>query len=127
MNKKEFLKIVNNLRFPKDKFCIIAGGSYLMYGLKNDTEDVDLKIKPELFCKLKEKYNLVKSTKMENLYELSNNIELKVEDFDLNDTKVIDGFNVLKLEIQRKWIIENKREKDNEKLKLIDEYLNTKE
>ena len=64
---------------------------------------------------------------MENLYEFSNNIELKVEDFDLNDTKVIDGFNVLKLEIQRKWIIENKREKDNEKLKLIDEYLNTKE
>ena len=98
-----------------------------MYGLKNDTEDIDLKIKPEFFCKLKEKYNLVKSTKMENLYELSNNIELKVEDFDLNDTKVIDGFNVLKLEIQRKWIIENKREKDNEKLKLIDEYLNTKE
>ena len=124
MNKKEFIEIVKSLSFPKDKFCIIAGGSYLMYGLKNDTEDVDLKIKPEL---LKEKYNLVKSTKMENLYELSNNIELKVEDFDLNDTKVIDGFNVLKLEIQRKWIIENKREKDNEKLKLIDEYLNTKE
>ena len=98
-----------------------------MYGLKNDTEDVDLKIKPELFNKLKEKYNLVKSTKMENLYELSNNIELKVEDFDLNDIKVIDGFNVLKLEIQRKWIIENKREKDKEKLKLIDEYLSTKD
>lgn len=98
-----------------------------MYGLKNDTEDVDLKIKPELFNKLKERYNLVKSTKMENLYEFSNNIELKVEDFDLNDTKVIDGFNVLKLEIQRKWIIENKREKDNEKLKLIDEYLSTKD
>ena len=64
---------------------------------------------------------------MENLYELSNNIELKVEDFDLNDIKVIDGFNVLKLEIQRKWIIENKREKDKEKLKLIDEYLSTKD
>ena len=98
-----------------------------MYGLKNDTEDIDLKIKPELFNKLKERYNLVKSTKMENLYELSNNIELKVEDFDLNDIEVIDGFNVLKLEIQRKWIIENKREKDKEKLKLIDEYLSTKD
>lgn len=127
MNKKEFIEIVKSLSFPKDKFCIIAGGSYLMYGLKNDTEDIDLKIKPELFNKLKERYNLVKSTKMENLYEFSNNIELKVEDFDLNDTKVIDGFNVLKLEIQRKWIIENKREKDKEKLKLIDEYLSTKD
>ena len=98
-----------------------------MYGLKNDTEDIDLKIKPELFNKLKERYNLVKSTKMENLYEFSNNIELKVEEFDLNDIEVIDGFNVLKLEIQRKWIIENKREKDKEKLKLIDEYLSTKD
>ena len=64
---------------------------------------------------------------MENLYEFSNNIELKVEEFDLNDIEVIDGFNVLKLEIQRKWIIENKREKDKEKLKLIDEYLSTKD
>ena len=28
MNKKEFIEIVKSLSFPKDKFCIIAGGSY---------------------------------------------------------------------------------------------------
>ena len=112
MNKKEFLEIVEKLDFPKDQYCIISGGSLMMHSLKDSTEDVDLKIKPELYNKLKEKYTLVPSKKMENLYEFGENIELKVETFEKEDVEFIDGFPVLSLVRQREWIIENKRKKD---------------
>lgn len=126
MNKKEFLEIVEKLNFPKDQYCIISGGSMMMYSLKDYTEDVDLKIKPDLYNKLKEKYTLVSSKKMDDLYELGENIELKVENFEKEDIEFIDGFPVLSLEKQREWIIENKRKKDEEKLLLIDNYLKGK-
>lgn len=126
MNKKEFLEIVEKLNFPKDQYCIISGGSMMMYSLKDYTEDVDLKIKPDLYNKLKEKYTLVPSKKMDDLYELGENIELRVENFEKEDIEFIDGFPVLSLEKQREWIIENKRKKDEEKLLLIDNYLKGK-
>lgn len=126
MNKKEFLEIVEKLDFPKDQYCIISGGSLMMHSLKDSTEDVDLKIKPELYNKLKEKYTLVPSKKMENLYEFGENIELKVETFEKEDVEFIDSFPVLSLVRQREWIIENKRKKDKEKLLLIDNYLKGK-
>jgi hypothetical protein len=75
VKKKEYLKIVDSLGFDKKEFCIISGGTMIMYGLKNETEDVDLKITWKLFNEIKSKYNLKVSDKMPGLYELGDSIE----------------------------------------------------
>ncbi len=47
MTKKEFLEKIDSLNLDKKRYCIISGGIMLLYGLKETTEDVDIKIKED--------------------------------------------------------------------------------
>ena len=119
MNKEEFLKKLDSLHLDKNKYCIIAGGIMLLYGLKNETEDVDIKISPEYFNELQERFNFKKSHKYPYLYEISDDIEVAVLDYDIANIKTVDGYPVESLEIQLNWMIKENREKDKEKIKII--------
>ena len=53
MDKKEYLKKLDSLNLDKNRYCIISGGVMLLYGLKETTEDIDIKVKPDYFKELK--------------------------------------------------------------------------
>lgn len=124
MKKLEFLKIVDELNLDKQSYCIISGGVMLMYDLKEETEDVDLKVKPELFKELSTKYKFTKSQKYSYLYELFNNIEISVLDFNSNDIVWINGYPVESIKKQLEWKLANNRDKDIDDIRIIKEYLN---
>ena len=126
MNKKEYLKTIDELHLDKSKYCIISGGVMMMYGLRDKTEDVDLKISLALFEELKHKYSLTKSPKYPYLYELDENVELAVLDFNPKDVVWIDGYPVESLEKQLEWKLANHRAKDEADIRKIQEYLQTK-
>ena len=48
MNKKEFLARLAELDLPKDEFRVLSGGSLLLHGLRERTNDIDLAISQEL-------------------------------------------------------------------------------
>ena len=123
MNKKEYLEKLDKLNLDKDKYCIISGGVMLMHNLKDKTNDIDIKILPDYFEELKKDYTFNKSPKFSYLYELGDDVELAVQDFTKDDVDIIDGYQVLKLEIELDWKIEHKREKDEESIKIIKKYL----
>ncbi|MDO4282929.1 MAG: hypothetical protein Q4D02_04755 [Clostridia bacterium] len=127
MKKQEFLKTIDGLNLDKQKYCIISGGVMLMYGLREETEDIDLKIIPELFDELNQKYATRKSEKFSYLYELTDSIELAVLDFSQDDVVWIDGYPVESLEKQLEWKLANHRLKDEEDIRRIKEYLHNKE
>lgn len=123
MNKKEYLEKLDKLNLDKDKYCIISGGVMLMHNLKDKTNDIDIKILPEYFEELKSIYTFNKSPKYSYLYELGEDVETAVQDFTKDDIDIIDGYPVLKLEIELDWKIKNNREKDQESIKIIKKYL----
>ncbi len=45
MNKIEYLKKINELNLDKEKYCIISGGVMLLYNLREETEDIDIKVR----------------------------------------------------------------------------------
>ena len=98
----------------------------LFYGLKDRTEDLDIKIKPEYFEELKTKISFKKSPKFDYLYEMADDVEVAVLDFSENDIDIVDGYPVEKLEIELKWKLEHKRGKDIEAIKIITDFLNRK-
>jgi len=87
----------------------------LLYGLKETTEDIDIKIKPDYFEELKERFTFKKTPKYPYLYELSDNVEVAVLDFNSEDIRYVDGYPVESLELQLKWMLEHNRPKDQEK------------
>lgn len=126
MKKEEYLKIVDTLNLDKNEYCIISGGVMLMYGLREETGDIDLKVLPKLYEKIKQKYTLTKSPKYSYLYELGENIELAVLDFSSEDVVWIDGYPVESIEKQLEWKLANHRVKDEADIRKIQEYLKTK-
>lgn len=123
MKKNEFLNKLDELSLDKDKYCIIAGGVMLMHELKEDTDDIDVRVLPSYFEELKSRFEFRKSSKYSYLYELGDNIEVAVVDFDKNDIDYIDDYPVLSLELELAWKIENNRDKDREAIRKIKEYL----
>ena len=126
MNREEYKRKLDSLNLDKNRYCIISGGIMLLYGLKDTTEDVDIKVKPDYFEELKERFNVKKSPKYPYLYELDEETEVAVLDYDDSEVEIVDGYPVMNLELQLNWMIENKRPKDQEKIKIVKEYLKGK-
>ena len=123
MNRIEYIKKLDSLKLDKNYYRVISGGVMLLYGIKDSTADIDIRVKPAYFEKLKATFNFKKSSKYPNLYEMSDNIEVKVSDFNDDDTRLIDNYQVESLELTLKWMLEHNRPKDQQKIKLIQEYL----
>lgn len=126
MTKEEYINKIDSLNLDKKRYCIISGGIMLLYGLKQETEDIDIKVKPDYFEELKERFTFKKSPKYPYLYELDDETEVAVLDFNVDDVRYVDGYPVESLELQLKWMIEHNREKDQEKIKMIKRFLNTR-
>ena len=126
MNREEYKRKLDSLNLDKNRYCIISGGIMLLYGLKDTTEDVDIKVRPDYFEELKERFNVKKSPKYPYLYELDEETEVAVLDYDDSEVEIVDGYPVMNLELQLNWMIENKRPKDQEKIKIIKEFLKRK-
>ncbi len=123
MNKEEYIKKLDSLNLDKNRYCIISGGTMLLYGLKPTTEDIDIKVRPDYFEELKSIYEFKKSPKYDYLYELEDKAEVAVLDYDDKDVRYVCGYPVESLELQLKWMIEHNREKDQEKIKIIKDFL----
>ena len=124
MTKKEYLKKLDKLNLDKNSYCIIASGSMLMYGLCDNCNDIDIKVTKELFDELLVKYNMKQSTRYDYVYELSDEIDVNCKNFDKGNISFVDGYPVENLEVNLKWMKENNRPKDQEKIKLIEDFIN---
>ena len=123
MNKEQYLGIVDKLNWDKSQYCIIASGVMLMHGLREEVDDVDLKVSPALFQKLFYQYHMPQSSRYDYVYELADNIDVNCRDFNSDDIEWVDGYPVEKLEKQLAWKLANNRPKDAEDIRKIQEYL----
>ena len=126
MNKKEYLKKLDELNFDKNYYSIISGGLMLIHGLKEKTNDIDIQMLPEYFDSIKDGLDIKKSNKYDYLYELGEDVEIAVKNYSKDDIEFIDGYPALKLEKELEWKMEHNREKDKEAIIKIKEYLNIK-
>ena len=52
MNRQEFIEKLESFGFPKTEYMILSGGSLLLRGLREQTQDFDLCVSKELAEKL---------------------------------------------------------------------------
>ena len=123
MDIKSYKAKLDSLNLDKSKYCIISGGVMLFYGLKETTADIDIRVKPDYFEEMKKKFIFKKSNKYPNLYELDPLIEVKVQDFNSKDIRMVDGYPTESLELTLKWMLEHNRPKDQEKIQIIQNYI----
>lgn len=126
MNKQEYLDKLDKLGLDKSKYCIISGGVMLVLGLREKTSDIDIKVTPNYFLELQKRYTFKKSDKYEYLYELSDDIEVAVLDFSVDDIDYFEGYPINKIENELEWKVAHNREKDKKDIENIKKYLEIK-
>lgn len=107
MNKTELLDLLEELNFPKNEYYILAGGSLVLRGIKEKTNDLDLCISENLFAEIKEKYNLTNEKKSKcGSYKVNDKLEI-----------VVDKKENFKMEVGEKYNLEDLQTLLNFKLK----------
>lgn len=125
MNKQELNELLQKLNFPTDEYYILSSCCLLLYGLRENANDLDLCISEELFDKIKNKYNLTEDKKNNcGFYPLQGeNVEVVVnskKDFDMEEK---DGYNVQNLYRLLKDKKKRNLPKDQNDIKNIQEYI----
>ena len=120
MNKQEYIAALEKLNLPKSEFIILSGGSLLMHGLRETTQDLD-------FCfskKLAKELDLYSAPKdKDGLYVPFENCQVFRDDFGDIKYDVVDGYNCESLQDILEFKRRVNRPKDQADIKKIEEFL----
>jgi len=128
MDIKILLKELDRLNLPKDQYAIFGSGPVGIRNLK-ESNDLDIIVKDNLWQELIKKYPVV----YPNVIKI-NNVELGKGWFKsnyninelINTADIIQGYRFVKLEYVLDYKKNFNREKDIQDIKIIKEYLKTK-
>lgn len=122
MNREEYIKGLEEMGLPKEEYIILSGGSLLLRGIREKTEDYD-------FCitkKLAEEINLYDSPKDDNgFYTPFENCQM-MDDFDGTPFDIVDGYQCESLESILAFKRRVNRPKDQDDIRNIEKYLSLK-
>lgn len=123
MNKIEIYKKLQKLNLDKNEYCVFSGAVMVIYGLRDDTPDIDLYVSEKLFKELNKKYDLKPLENIPGYFKLDNNTDITI--VNLKDYKIvdIDGYPTLSLEDILAFKKSLNREKDQKDVELITSYL----
>ena len=76
---------------------------------------------------MQSRFTFKKSPKYDYLYELSDEVEVAVQDFTKESIEFVDGYPINKIENELKLKIKNNREKDKPDIERIKKYLRRRE
>ena len=126
MNKIELLKLVDSLNLPKEDYFILSGGSLLLMGLREATNDLDIGITKNGFETLKQSYSVEMKNQERQQYAITDKIEcIIVEKLD-SDITYIDNYPCESLISIYNFKKRVNREKDQADILAIKKVLNIK-
>ena len=101
-DKDKFIEYIEKLNLNKEDFIIVAGGSLLLQGIKEYTEDVDLYVNEDGFNTLSKSFDIRPSNKeYTNHYTVNDKLEVVLKE-NLNelDYTTINGYKCSTIEYE---------------------------
>jgi hypothetical protein len=126
MNKQEIISILNEFPYSRDEYWIITGSAMVLYGIREQTHDIDMGCTSKLADQLQaDGYSYALTESGNRKFEIGDNIEV-FENWIRGTIDVVDSFPVISI----KGLVEMKheigRDKDKKDIALIKEYMSNK-
>ena len=123
MNKQDIISILNEFPYSRDEYWIITGSAMVLYGIREQTHDIDMGCTPKMADILEsEGYSYTLSESGNRKFKIGENIEV-FENWIRDTIDVVDNVPVISI----KGLIEMKqeigRDKDKKDIELIKKYL----
>ena len=126
MNKEELYKLVEKLKLPITEYCILSGGSLVMHGIRENTNDLDIDITKKDFEIIKKYFRPTLVDENKKLYKIIENIECFLDNNFETDIEFIDGYPCQSLMSVYRLKKKLNREKDQSDIIAIKKVLNLK-
>ncbi len=127
MDKNDILRELSAFPYDRNDYWIITGGAMVMYGIREQTHDIDLGCTTEMADLLEQGGYLVKRTDDgKRKFRYGQNIEV-FEKWLYDTAQKKDGFNVISIDGLKQMKRLLGREKDMRDLQLIEDFMNKKD
>ena len=124
MTRSELFELISTLDFPKDEYYILSTAALVIYGIKDECNDLDLCISEELYEELQKKYGITEEDKNEcGFFTINELVEAVVEKKSNFRRAFEKGYPVEDLRTMLKFKRERMKEKDIRDIALIEAYL----
>ena len=123
MNKNTLTEKVLSLHLPQGSYCVLAGGAMLFYGLREQTQDVDLHITEEAFSMLLQTQKVDVLDEERRHYAIGEDIEMYVTAPERVVYEVRDGVCVQTVQEILDLKMRLNREKDIHDIALLREWI----
>ena len=123
MNRAELIERVKALPFPKEDYWVITGGAMVLYGLREQTHDIDLGCTSRLADELEQQGAEVSIRKDgTRKLVLEGDVEI-MENWLYDRVETVEDIPVISLKGLKEMKLSLGREKDLRDVALIDAYL----
>lgn len=123
MNRAELIERVKALPFPKEDYWVITGGAMVLYGLREQTRDIDLGCTARLADEL-EKQGAEVSIRKDGTRKLVLDGDVEImENWLCDRVETVEDIPVISLKGLKEMKLSLGREKDLRDVALIDAYL----
>ena len=127
MDKNDILRELSAFPYDRNDYWIITGSAMVMYGIREQTHDIDLGCTRDMADLLEQGGYLVRRTDDgKRKFRYGQNIEV-FEDWLYDTAQKKDGFNVISIEGLKQMKRLLGREKDKRDLQLIEDFMNKKD
>lgn len=127
INKEQIEALLNKYLLNKNEFIVLSGSALVLYGIKDETHDIDVSVSKEYFEFLLETYKCeIEKYDVKNnvyVYYIDNVINFSTNYYDV-DYNVINGFKIQTIESILELKESLNREKDKKDIVKIKRYLN---
>ena len=118
MNREKVLNLLNDLNISKEEYIVLSSSSLVLRGIYDKCGDIDIAVTKKGFEELKKNYQL--ESKGNNWYKINDEIEFVVDD--TVSKEKYKGFNVQNINQYFEYVKSANREKDKERIKVLEEY-----
>ena len=105
----------------KNEFWILSSGALVLRGIYPDAGDLDIAVTEKGLQELKNRYNLIE--KKENWYIVSDKIECVLDTKEPWKVEKLGDYYIQSIEKYYDFIKNSNREKDKERILLVEEYI----
>lgn len=121
MNREELIKLLESLKIDKNEFWILSSGALVMRGIYPDAGDLDIAVTERGLQELKNNYHL--KQKENGWYIVNDKVECVLDTKEDCKIEKYGDYNLQSLEKYYEFLKSSSREKDKERIPLIEEYL----
>ncbi|MBR0462518.1 MAG: hypothetical protein IJJ00_07395 [Erysipelotrichaceae bacterium] len=123
MKKEEILKRLDEFPYDREGYWLITGAAMVLYGMKEETHDIDLGCSRELADLLEKDGHLYKITdEGKRWFRFDDDIEI-LEGWLKDSTRYLEGYQVITVKGLLEMKEELGREKDLRDIELIKDYM----